>query len=84
MPEHKCWKVIFDQTLSPVFFIDRMGGMFVVSVNAVLQELEQQSIGSGSTVGIARFFQNLAMLLAVGGYTFAAAHNIIPYLQCLC
>jgi len=24
------------------------------------------------------FFQNLAMLLAVGSYTFAAAHNITP------
>lgn len=61
-----------------LFFIGMMGGMFIVPVNAALQELGQQSIGSGSAVALQGFFQNLAMLLAVGGYTFAAAHNITP------
>lgn len=61
-----------------LFFIGMMGGMFIVPVNAALQELGQHSIGSGSAVALQGFFQNLAMLLAVGGYTFAAAHNITP------
>jgi LPLT family lysophospholipid transporter-like MFS transporter len=61
-----------------LFFIGMMGGMFIVPVNAVLQELGQQSIGSGSAVALQGFFQNLAMLLAVGIYTFAAAHEISP------
>lgn len=61
-----------------LFFIGMMGGMFIVPVNAALQELGQQSIGSGSAVALQGFFQNLAMLLAVGSYTFAAAHNITP------
>jgi LPLT family lysophospholipid transporter-like MFS transporter len=61
-----------------LFFIGMMGGMFVVPVNAALQELGQQSIGSGSAVALQGFFQNLAMLLAVGGYTLAAAHDISP------
>jgi LPLT family lysophospholipid transporter-like MFS transporter len=60
-----------------------MGGMFIVPVNAALQELGQQSIGSGSAVALQGFFQNLAMLLAVGSYTFAAAHNIEPVLAML-
>ena len=61
-----------------LLLIGVMGGMFIVPVNAALQELGQQSIGSGSAVALQGFFQNLAMLLAVGGYTFAAAHNITP------
>jgi hypothetical protein len=40
----------------------------------------QQSIGSGSP---ARFFQNLAMLLAVGNDTFAVAHKVDPVLAML-
>lgn len=61
-----------------LFLIGMMGGMFIVPVNAALQELGQQSIGSGSAVALQGFFQNFAMLLAVGSYTFAAAHNITP------
>ncbi len=66
-----------------LFFIGMMGGMFIVPVNAALQELGQQSIGSGSAVALQGFFQNLAMLLAVGSYTFAAAHTVDPVLAML-
>ncbi|SJM89483.1 Major facilitator superfamily MFS_1 [Crenothrix polyspora] len=51
-----------------LFVIGMMGGMFIVPINAVLQELGQKSIGSGSAVSLQNFFQNLAMLLAVGIY----------------
>jgi LPLT family lysophospholipid transporter-like MFS transporter len=61
-----------------LFFIGMMGGMFIVPINAALQELGQQSIGSGCAVALQGFFQNLAMLLAVGSYTFAATHKIDP------
>jgi LPLT family lysophospholipid transporter-like MFS transporter len=64
-----------------LFFIGMMGGMFIVPINAALQELGQQSIGSGSAVALQGFFQNLAMLLAVGSYTFAAAHHADPVLS---
>ena len=63
---------------SALLLIGVMGGMFIVPVNAALQEIGQHSIGSGSAVALQGFFQNLAMLLAVGSYTFAAAHNIEP------
>ena len=59
-----------------LFFIGMMGGIFIVPINAALQEIGHQSIGSGSAVALQGFFENLAMLLAVGGYTFAAAHQI--------
>jgi LPLT family lysophospholipid transporter-like MFS transporter len=60
-----------------------MGGMFIVPVNAALQELGQLSIGSGAAVALQGFFQNLTMLLAVGGYTYAASQNADPVLAIL-
>ncbi|WP_394754172.1 lysophospholipid transporter LplT [Crenothrix sp.] len=61
-----------------LFVIGMMGGIFIVPINAVLQELGQHSIGSGSAVSLQNFFQNLAMLLAVGGYTYAASLQVSP------
>ncbi|WP_333874063.1 lysophospholipid transporter LplT [Methylobacter sp.] len=66
-----------------LFFIGVMGGMFIVPVNAALQELGQQSIGSGSAVALQGFFQNLAMLAAVGSYTYAASQHADPVLALL-
>ena len=64
-----------------LFIIGMMGGMFIVPMNAALQELGQQSIGSGSAVALQNFFQNLGMLLAVGAYTFATAHDANPIIS---
>ncbi|MDO8940260.1 MAG: lysophospholipid transporter LplT [Methylicorpusculum sp.] len=63
-----------------LFLIGMSGGMFIVPINAALQEMGQQSIGSGSAVALQGFFQNAAMLLAVGGYTYAASLNVSPVL----
>ena len=54
------------------------GGVFIVPINAVLQEQGQLSIGSGGAVAMQNFFQNAAMLLAVGLYTLATAQQISP------
>lgn len=64
-----------------LFVIGMMGGMFIVPINAALQELGQVSIGSGSAVALQNFFQNLAMLLAVGAYTFASANQASPVIS---
>jgi LPLT family lysophospholipid transporter-like MFS transporter len=66
-----------------LFAIGMMGGLFVVPINAVLQEQGQQTIGSGSAVALQNFFQNLAMLLAVGTYTIAASQHIDPVIAML-
>jgi LPLT family lysophospholipid transporter-like MFS transporter len=66
-----------------LLFIGMMGGMFIVPVNAALQELGQQSIGSGSAVALQGFFQNLTMLVAVGSYTYAASQNVDPVIAML-
>jgi LPLT family lysophospholipid transporter-like MFS transporter len=44
------------------------GGFFVVPLNALLQERGHQSVGAGRVLAIQNLFENLAMLLLVGGY----------------
>lgn len=61
-----------------LFLMGTAGGMFIVPINAALQELGQQSIGSGGAVAMQNFFQNAAMLISVGTYTFAASQEIGP------
>ena len=61
-----------------LFGIGIVGGMFIVPVNACLQEQGKLTIGSGSAVALQNFFQNLAMLLAVGAYTLAASQKVDP------
>jgi LPLT family lysophospholipid transporter-like MFS transporter len=66
-----------------LFAIGVMGGLFIVPINAALQEQGQQTIGSGSAVALQNFFQNLAMLLAVGAYTLAASKQVDPVMAML-
>jgi LPLT family lysophospholipid transporter-like MFS transporter len=54
------------------------GGMFMVPVNAALQDIGYKSIGSGGAVALQNFFENLAMLIAVAMYTVAAKVGVGP------
>lgn len=49
--------------------IGACGGMFVVPLNALLQERGHETIGAGHAVAAQNFCENLAMLLLVGLYT---------------
>jgi LPLT family lysophospholipid transporter-like MFS transporter len=61
---------------SVLFLIGIMGGVFIVPINAALQEVGQQTIGSGKAIALQGFFQNVAMLLAVGSYSFAVSKQV--------
>lgn len=54
------------------------GGVFVVPINAALQDIGLRTIGSGGAVALQNFFQNLAMLASVGVYTLAASRGAAP------
>ena len=49
------------------------GGMFMVPINAALQNIGHQSIGSGRAVALQSFFENFAMVTSVGIYTASVA-----------
>lgn len=63
-----------------LFTIGFAGGLFVVPINAALQEIGHETIGSGGAVAIQNFFENVAMLFAVGLYTWAASKGAHPVL----
>jgi LPLT family lysophospholipid transporter-like MFS transporter len=49
------------------------GGMFMVPINAALQNIGHHSIGSGRAVALQSFFENFSMLGSVGIYTASVA-----------
>ncbi len=52
------------------------GGLFVVPLNALLQEKGHKTIGAGNALAVQNFVENLVMLCFVGLYSFAASINI--------
>ncbi len=54
------------------------GGMFLVPINAALQNIGHRTIGSGRAVALQSFFENSAMLLSVGVYTVAVRVGAQP------
>ena len=52
------------------------GGIFVVPLNAVLQERGHRTVGSGNALAIQNFVENLGMLLFVGAYFTADAAGL--------
>jgi LPLT family lysophospholipid transporter-like MFS transporter len=54
------------------------GGMFLVPINAALQNIGHRTIGSGRAVALQSFFENTAMLTSVGIYTAAVASGAEP------
>ena len=61
-----------------LFFAGLCGGLFVVPINAALQEIGHKTIGSGGAVAIQNFFENFAMLLASGIYAYIAGQGADP------
>ena len=61
-----------------LFLAGTCGGLFVVPINATLQEIGHKSIGSGGAVAIQNFFENLAMLIATGVYAIVAGIGVDP------
>ena len=54
------------------------GGMFLVPINAALQDIGHRTIGSGRAVALQSFFENLAMLTGVGVYTASVGLGAQP------
>ena len=52
------------------------GGLFVVPLNAAIQAIGQQGIGSGRAVAAQNFFQNTAILLSMGLYSLSVGLGV--------
>jgi LPLT family lysophospholipid transporter-like MFS transporter len=64
-----------------LFVIGLLGGVFVVPINAALQDLGHRTIGTGAAVAVQNFFENLAMLVGTGLYTLSVALGADPVLS---
>jgi LPLT family lysophospholipid transporter-like MFS transporter len=69
---------VHDLTLAAALMvaIGICGGLFVVPLNALLQERGHETIGAGNALAVQNFAENIAMLSFVGAYSWAAAAGI--------
>ena len=61
-----------------LFLIGVAGGIFIVPINAVLQDIGHKTVGAGGTVAVQNFFNNLAMLIVSIIYAGVAAMGAPP------
>ncbi|EHO8867041.1 lysophospholipid transporter LplT [Salmonella enterica] len=54
-----------------LLLIGRLGGFFVVPLNALLQERGKKSVGAGNAIAVQNLGENSAMLLMLGLYSLA-------------
>lgn len=52
------------------------GGLFVVPLNALLQQRGHASVGAGSALAVQNFSENLVMLLFVGAYSLVSGAGV--------
>ncbi|MFA5531663.1 MAG: hypothetical protein WDA11_13465 [Thiohalomonadaceae bacterium] len=64
-----------------LFLIGLLGGVFVVPINAALQDLGHRTIGTGAAVVVQNFFENLACWRVRGLYTLSVALCADPVLS---
>ncbi|CAK0744954.1 MFS transporter, LPLT family, lysophospholipid transporter [Gammaproteobacteria bacterium] len=63
-----------------LFLVGLSGGLFAVPINAAIQEIGHQSVGSGNTIAIQQFFESLGMMASTAVYALAVAHSVDPVL----
>lgn len=63
-------------TIVALLLVGCMGGIFIVPMNACLQNVGHNTVGAGKTIAIQNFVENSFMLLGVGGYTLASWSGI--------
>jgi len=61
-----------------LLLVGLFGGLFMVPLNAALQDIGHRSIGSGAVVAVQHFFENLAMVVGTGIYSLAAMGGASP------
>lgn len=61
-----------------LLLVGLFGGLFMVPMNATLQDIGHHSIGSGAAVAVQQFFENLAMVVGTTLYSVAAMGGASP------
>jgi LPLT family lysophospholipid transporter-like MFS transporter len=68
-------------TIGLLLLVGFSGGVFIVPMNAVLQDRGQGMVGAGKTIAVQNFMENAMMLAGVGLYTQISKDGISPDLS---
>ena len=63
-------------TLALLFAVGMLGGIYIVPMNAVLQQTGHASIGAGKTIAVQNFTENTFMFAGVFAYTLASKAEV--------
>lgn len=63
-------------TIAVLLLVGALGGIYIVPMNACLQQVGHSSIGAGKTIAVQNFLENIFMFLGVGAYTLATKAGI--------
>lgn len=63
-------------TIVGLLIVGILGGIYIVPMNACLQQVGHHTIGAGKTIAVQNFMENTFMFLGVGLYTLAAKAGI--------
>lgn len=65
-------------TIALLLLIGFCGGVFIVPMNAVLQDEGHRKVGAGKTIAVQNLMDNGLMLIGVGGYTQITKLGVSP------
>ncbi len=63
-------------TVGLLIIIGAFGGIFIVPMNACLQNVGHNTIGAGKTIAVQNFVENIFMFFGVGAYTLAVKAGV--------
>jgi LPLT family lysophospholipid transporter-like MFS transporter len=63
-------------TIIFLLLIGALGGIYIVPMNACLQQVGHHTVGAGKTIAVQNFMENSFMFLGVGAYTLATKCGI--------
>ena len=63
-------------TITFLLLVGVLGGIYIVPMNACLQQVGHNTIGAGKTIAVQNFLENIFMFLGVGAYTLATKAGV--------
>ena len=64
-----------------LLLIGVMGGIYIVPMNACLQQIGHRTVGEGKTIAVQNFVENVFMFLGVVTYTLATKNGITAHIS---
>lgn len=66
-------------TIVFLLLIGVLGGIYIVPMNASLQQIGHRTVGEGKTIAVQNFLENSFMFIGVGIYTLAAKSGVTTH-----